>query len=120
MIVAIVALTSCFASAPELTTAQEARAQKLYQLFVAPCCWRECVGTHSSPAAADLRMKINDAVARGESEKEIKDHIVRQFGRRILRVPEGSLGLVVYAMPGGAVLLGLLTVIRWIRSNRPA
>jgi len=68
------------------------RLEKLYPMFIAPCCWRENLMVHHSPKANELRAEIARLVAEGQSDDEIKAQFIAQYSTRILSLPEGSLG----------------------------
>lgn len=106
----------------QLSTAQERTARELYELFVAPCCWRECITVHNSPASDKLRQEIDALVAAGKNSAEVKASVVREYGSRILRVPEGATGVFVYAVPTlaatGAACALTLRLLRLARQGK--
>jgi cytochrome c-type biogenesis protein CcmH/NrfF len=81
-----------------------ARLEKLYKSFISPCCWRENLTTHQSTEANWLRTRIADMVHDGQTDDQIKQVFVAEFGKRILSLPEGSVRVWLFWTP--AVLLG--------------
>lgn len=103
-------------SAP-LLPLQQQRAQSLYQLFVAPCCWRQSVAIHESPQALHVRSEIDEAVAAGKTDSEIKAALIHEYGHGILMNPEGARAIVAYAGPLLGILLGLFISLKWLRTH---
>ena len=101
-----------------LTTPQQQRAIRLYTKFVAPCCWLQSVAVHQSPQAAEVRNEIDRFVAAGQSDDDIKNTLIRQYGHGILMEPEGWRADMVYTGPWLVLLTGLFAVVRWICFHR--
>lgn len=96
------------------------RAREISDRILAPCCWREAVGVHQSPAAEELRQRIRGEIAAGRSDEAILESLVREYGKRILREPDGQQRQWLYWIPvvlagGGAVL-----VARFMRRSAAA
>jgi cytochrome c-type biogenesis protein CcmH len=76
----------------------------------------------NAPQAERERAFIRDQIDRGKTKSEIKDALVREYGRAVLAEPKGSgFDLAAWIVPGLAVILaaaGLaLGVSRWRRSG---
>lgn len=84
--------------------------RRIEERFLAPCCWRESLAVHQSPKAGELRAEIRRLVAENKSEAGIVEHMVAQYGERILRVPRGRPSFWLLLIPlvvlggGGAAL----------------
>ena len=65
------------------------RLEKLFSMFIAPCCWRENLLVHSSPTADELRADIRKKVEAGLSDDQIKRSFLSRYSTRILAMPEG-------------------------------
>jgi len=104
-----------------LTSAERQRANGLYTVFVAPCCWRQSVAVHQSPEAGLVRREIDNRVAAGLTDAEIKSDLTREYGHGILLEPEGARALAAYAGPALATSAALLLAVLWIRhlARRP-
>jgi cytochrome c-type biogenesis protein CcmH len=77
-----------------------------------------------SPQADRERAFIRALIARGETNSQIKDALVAQYGRRVLATPSDSgFDLAAWLVPGLAVVLAgiaiAFAVVRWRRA-RPA
>lgn len=97
------------------------RLQNLYEQIIAPCCWRQNLTVHESQAADQLRAAILIMEKNGRTDDEIKAVLVKQYGERILALPEGAARGWLFAVPWvvlGVAFLGLVTLLR--RLPRPA
>lgn len=91
------------------------RARKLQEKLVAPCCWNESVAHHRSEVAGQIRAQIESMVEAGKSDREILDHFVAQYSKRILIEPEGSTRAVATVMPFVFLLVGGVFTVFVIR-----
>lgn len=97
------------------------RLERLYSSFISPCCWRENLTLHDSPQAVELRTRIGNMVAAGDSDQQIRDTLVAEFGPRILSLPEGNTGRWLFWTPAmvlAAGLMGLFVFLRRSKSNQ--
>ena len=117
LLCAATAVAQTSAAHPVLTGAEQQRAGRLYDKFVAPCCWRQSVAVHQSPEARQVRSEIDHAIEAGRSDSEIKDALIREYGHGILMEPEGWRAFGAYSAPLLALLIGLWSVVRWIRRH---
>lgn len=98
------------------------RLERLFGMFIAPCCWRENLRVHHSPAADDLRAEIRGYIAAGWTDERIKTHLVEAHTKRILAMPEGSQGQALSWTPWAFLAAGAALVGWWIQRsvrNRP-
>jgi cytochrome c-type biogenesis protein CcmH len=65
------------------------RLERLFSKFMAPCCWRENLLSHSSPLADELRAEIRKQIAGGKTDEQIKSYFLRRYSSRVLAMPEG-------------------------------
>lgn len=91
--------------------AGDARKEKLYQTFIAPCCWQENLTEHHSPAADQLRARIDAMLVAGRSNDEIKHVLVDEFGPRILALPEGRARVWLFWTPFAVGIAGFATLL---------
>jgi cytochrome c-type biogenesis protein CcmH/NrfF len=96
------------------------RKEKLFSMFIAPCCWRQNLLAHASPEAKQLRAEITQWIDEGRSDGAIKQELLQRYTARILAMPEGARGQwlswsPVVATAAGAVLVAA-TIGRSIRS----
>ncbi len=71
-----------------------------------------------------MKSFIRERIAAGDTEQEIKDALVAEFGSGVLATPPKSgFGLVAWLLPLGALVAGVLTVVllvrRWSRRRGP-
>lgn len=98
--------------------AGDARKEKLYQTFIAPCCWQENLAEHHSPAAEQLRARIDGMVVDGRSDDQIKEALIVEFGPRILALPEGAPRVWLFWTPFAVGLAGLGAVVMVLKRLR--
>jgi cytochrome c-type biogenesis protein CcmH len=78
-----------------------------------------------SPIARRMKADIRRRIAAGQSEQQIKDELVAEFGTKILAAPPAKgFNLLAWLLPfvalfGGALVLGLLAW-RWSRNREPS
>jgi cytochrome c-type biogenesis protein CcmH len=90
--------------------------------LVCPVC-ETTLDQSNAPVAERMKVFIRERIAAGDSEQEIKDALVADFGPAVLaRPPEGGFGLLAWILPlaalvGGALAVGILV---WVWSRRRA
>jgi len=82
-----------------LTPQQAQELKRVEASLLAPCCYSQPVGQHMSAAAEQMRGEIYVMVTSGKSEGEILEHYKAEYGERILVVPDGRTGQVLFALP---------------------
>ncbi len=90
--------------------------------LVCPVC-ETTLDQSNAPVAERMKAYIRVRIAAGDSEQQIKDALVAEFGTGVLaEPPEGGFGLLALALPLGALLGGAIAVGLLIRawSRRPA
>jgi cytochrome c-type biogenesis protein CcmH len=101
----------------------EAAARRLETKLVAPCCWSQQVSVHQSPAADEVKRDVRVRLTRGETEQQILDDYVVQFGTRILiEPPAKGINWALYVLPPVMLVAGAGLVFVLVRrfSSRPA
>ena len=87
--------------------------------IVCPVC-QTTLDQSNAPVAERMKTYIRVRIAAGDSEQEIKDALVAEFGPEVLAEPPGGgFGLLAWLLPlgallGGAVAVGLLIRV-WSR-----
>lgn len=92
------------------------RLEKLFTQFTAPCCWRENLLTHHSPAADEMRAEILQKIAAGQTDDQIKASFIARYTIRILAEPEGVRALWLSSIPILASAIGIGVVALVIRN----
>ena len=102
-------------------TAAPPNAADLEAELVCPVC-ETTLDQSNAPVAARMKTFIRVRIAAGDSEQEIKDALVAEFGPEVLAEPPGGgFGLLAWLLPLGALLVGAVAVGLLIRawSRRP-
>jgi cytochrome c-type biogenesis protein CcmH len=112
----LLALVGSSAAAPP-------KAADLESELVCPVC-ETTLDQSNAPIAQRMKAVIRARIAAGDSEQEIKDALVAQFGTKVLAEPPGGgFGLLAWLLPLGALLGGALVVAllirRWSRRHPP-
>jgi cytochrome c-type biogenesis protein CcmH len=96
------------------------RAADLEAELVCPVC-ETTLDQSNAPVAERMKLFIRQRIAAGDSEQEIKDALVAEFGRGVLaEPPEGGFGLLAWILPLAALAAGVLAVagLVWVWSRR--
>ena len=91
------------------------RLEKLYAMFLSPCCWQESLTSHRSEIAIELRGQIAAWVRDGRSDDEIKAALVNKYSQRILVIPEGQQRQWLFWTPPIAVVAGFVLLARLMK-----
>jgi cytochrome c-type biogenesis protein CcmH len=84
--------------------------------LVCPVC-ETTLDQSNAPIAEQMKAFIRGRIAAGDSEQEIKDALVSQFGPNVLaKPPAGGFGLLAWLLPLTAVVAGAVVVGFLIRS----
>ncbi len=78
------------ANEPAFAPVLAERYSKLTRELIAPCCWREPIAIHRSEESMQMLAEVEQLVAAGRSEEEIKALYVSRYGVRILADPPGN------------------------------
>lgn len=119
----VAAQTTAVADLPDSTqsvTNEDVR--KIAGQLIAPCCWTMTADAHSSPIAYEVRAQIREALAHGESEEEILQAYVAQYGERILARPtKQGFNLLAWILPFAVLFIGGWILWRFLhRHAEPA
>jgi cytochrome c-type biogenesis protein CcmH len=104
-------------------TAAPPNAADLEAELVCPVC-ETTLDQSNAPVAERMKTFIRARIAAGDTEQEIKDALVAEFGPEVLaEPPEGGFGLLAWLLPlaalvGGAIAVGLL-IRTWSRRAAP-
>ena len=92
------------------------RAADLEAEIVCPVC-ETTLDQSNAPIAEKMKAFIRARIAAGDSEQQIKDALVAQFGTKVLaQPPGGGFGLLAWLLPLGALLAGAVVVGFLVRS----
>jgi cytochrome c-type biogenesis protein CcmH len=83
--------------------------------LVCPVC-ETTLDQSTAPVAQRMKAFIRVRIAAGDSEQEIKDALVAEFGPGVIaEPPEGGFGLLAWLLPLAAVGAGIVVVAFLIR-----
>ncbi len=107
---ALAVVLSIFALAAAVTPALGVTSQEIYRETRCPTC-NTPLDVSNSPAARDIKDFIAARVAQGQSEDQILDALVAEFGREVLATPPKSgFDLVAWIVPILLVVVGLAAI----------
>jgi cytochrome c-type biogenesis protein CcmH/NrfF len=97
---------------------------QLEKKFICPTC-QTTLELSNAPVAERMRDFIRVRLAAGDSEQEIEDALVAQFGEAVLASPsKKGFNLIAWVLPlaGGAIAVAAVAVAlrRWSRVRAPA
>jgi cytochrome c-type biogenesis protein CcmH len=108
-------LALALVSPASLTTAQTAEIQKVEKRLLAPCCYTQSIAEHGSDISVQMRSEVIEMVSDGKSEQEIVEHYRSIYGDRILIVPDGVTGKILFGLPVAISILGCLVLFMCFR-----
>src|SRR5579871_205126 len=82
-----------------LTDAQSIHVQNVEKKLLAPCCYTQSIAEHGSDVAVRMRAEVTQMVADGKSEDEIIGHYRAVYGDRVLIIPDGFAGKILFTLP---------------------
>jgi cytochrome c-type biogenesis protein CcmH len=106
---------------PGVAGAAPPNAADLEAELVCPVC-ETTLDQSNAPVAQRMKTFIRVRIAAGDSEDEIKDALVAEFGPGVLaEPPQGGFGLLAWLLPLAAVAVGIVVVAflirRWSRRS---
>jgi cytochrome c-type biogenesis protein CcmH len=118
------AVLGALALAAPSTAAGPPNAADLESKLVCPVC-ETTLDQSNAPVAERMKLFIRERIAAGDSEREITDALVAEFGPGVVASPpKGGFGLLAWLLPlvalaGGAVAVWVL-VRTWSRTRPTA
>jgi cytochrome c-type biogenesis protein CcmH len=84
--------------------------------LVCPVC-ESTLDQSNAPVAERMKAYIRARIAAGDTEQEIKDALVEEFGPGVLaQPPGGGFGLLAWLLPLGALAVGVVVLGVLVRS----
>ncbi len=106
----------CVALAAPAWAAEPPNAADLEAELVCPVC-ETTLDQSNAPVAERMKLFIRQRIAAGDTEQEIKDALVAEFGPGVLATPPKSgFGLLAWILPLAALVAGASTVAVLVRS----
>ena len=98
---------------------EERRASALNKSIMCPVCPGESIDQSQNPLAAQMRAIVDEKLALGWSEREIKDFFVERYGPSVLmEPPSAGFGIAAWVAPPLAFALAIVSLfltLRWMR-----
>jgi cytochrome c-type biogenesis protein CcmH len=112
----VVLLTVLLAAAPQAAPDVDGQAKDIESALIAPCCFRQQVSVHSSPAADEVRRDVRARLEAGETRAQILDAYVAQYGKRILAEPPAEgFGAALQVAPFFMAIAGVAFLVFIVR-----
>lgn len=118
-LVVVVALGVGTFGGSERTDAE--RAQDLAASIRCPQCSSQSVAQSQTPSAKGVKVVIDDQVAAGRSDEEIRDFVASRFGRDVLLDPSSKgFGALVWGLPVAAAIVAVGALVLRFGDWKPA
>ncbi len=116
MIARLAAVFLCaFAAAPSALAADPPSAAELESELVCPVC-ETTLDQSNAPVAERMKLYIRERIAAGDTEQEIKDALVAEFGPGVLAsTGGGGLGALAWLVPLVALVAGAIVLAVLVR-----
>jgi cytochrome c-type biogenesis protein CcmH len=100
-------------------TDPEARAYNLSVRLKCPICAGESLAGSQTDLAKDLRIRIADEIEAGSTDEEIIAMFVVNYGEQVLLDPPAAgWGIMLWAVPLGALVVGVVAIVGLRRKDR--
>ena len=116
-LLAVVALVAVLALQPRAEPTAAERADEIARGLRCPDCQGLSVADSPTSSAQEIRRQIDELIAGGASDAEVRDHFVARYGDWILLAPAS---LVVWVIPFVVVLAGAAALGAWLMNRRRA
>jgi cytochrome c-type biogenesis protein CcmH len=99
-----------------LTRVNIEQVNKIAGKLIAPCCWKQTVDVHPSSASDKIKAEIEKALLEGQTEEQIIDRFVAEYGERIRAIPKPEgINLFLWILPAAVLLVGGLIIALYLR-----
>jgi cytochrome c-type biogenesis protein CcmH len=108
-------LTMILVNMASLSNTQKSEIRKAEERLLAPCCYTQSIAVHGSEIAEQMRAEVTEMVVHGRSENEIVDYYRGLYGDRVLVVPDGVTGDILFSIPVIVAVSGCLVLLVCLR-----
>jgi cytochrome c-type biogenesis protein CcmH len=98
-----------------LSNTQKSEIRKVEERLLAPCCYTQSIAVHGSEIAGQMRAEVTEMVVQGRTENEIVDYYRSLYGDRVLVVPDGVTGDILFSIPVIIAVFGCLVLLPCLR-----
>ncbi|AYD00250.1 cytochrome c-type biogenesis protein [Neorhizobium sp. NCHU2750] len=120
-LVLLLAPASAFAVNPDemlKDPALEHRAREISSQLRCMVCQNQSIDDSNAELARDLRVLVRQKLTEGDSDRQVIDYVVSRYGEFVLLNPRFSeKTLILWAMPFGLLVVGILALVVFIRSR---
>ena len=96
------------------------RAQRLEATIRCPSCVSQSVANSETPAAKGVKRLIDERIAKGDTDEEIRDFVASRYGRGILLDPSGKgFGALVWGVPVAVAIIAVGALVLRFQDWRP-
>ncbi len=122
VLIAVMALShACLTTTNPDVPEAERRASALNKAIMCPVCPGESIDQSQNALAVQMRAIVDEKLAEGWSERQIKDFFVERYGPSVLlEPPAAGFGIAAWLIPPLAFALAiasLLLTLRWMRKS---
>ena len=110
-LLAMVALVAILALQPRAGATPAERVEEISRGLRCPDCQGLSVADSPTASAQELRRQIDELVAGGATNEEVREHFVARYGQWILLAPSSP---VVWVIPFVVVLAGAAALGAWL------
>ena len=114
-LLAVVAMVALLALAPRPTPSTAERADALAAELRCPDCQGLSVADSPTSSAREIRRQIDELLATGATDDEVRAHFVARYGEWIRLAPSGA---ILWVLPFVVVALGVALLAVWLRMRR--
>ena len=114
-IFALIAIAVVLALGPAASTTDAERTDALTAELRCPDCQGLSVADSQTAAAREIRRQVEELVAAGATDAQVRQHFTARYGDWILLAPANPL---VWIVPFAAVIGGLGVLLAWLVARR--
>jgi len=98
-----------------LSDTQKSEIRQVEERLLAPCCYTQSIAVHGSEIAGQMRAEVTEMVVQGRTENEIVGYYRGLYGDRVLVVPDGVTGEILFSIPVIIAVFGCLVLLLCVR-----
>ena len=98
-----------------LSDTQKSEIRQVEERLLAPCCYTQSIAVHGSEIAGQMRAEVTEMVVHGRTENEIVEYYRGLYGDRVLVVPDGVTGDILFSIPVIIAVFGCFVLLLRVR-----
>jgi cytochrome c-type biogenesis protein CcmH len=114
-LLAVVALVAILAFGARAEPSVAERADALAAELRCPDCQGLSVADSPTSSAREIRRQIDELIAGGATDDEVRAHFVARYGEWIRLAPSAA---VLWALPFVVLVVGVVVLLTWLRARR--